>query len=100
MLKTGIFKLEQLNELNNLKSIFGADKRVSITLYDQIFDYSNAEALAERILLMFTDERGAYKRTYSQRFAEFDTLCARVLAENFDQENALTVHDVAVSDGR
>lgn len=100
MLKTGIFSLSQIQDNIDFKSIFGMDKRVSITLYDRILLHPKADQLAERILLMFTDERGTYKRTYANRFEQFDLEVISVLKKYYNQEDALQVQDVAVSDGR
>lgn len=100
LLNTGIYNLEQLAEPKYFKNIFGRDKRISITLYEQILSHANAEFLAERILLLFTDERGAYKRTYSNRFAEFDQIVKNILSANFSANEYLKIHDVAISDGR
>lgn len=100
MIKTGIYTLEQLDDPANFKSIFGADKRISITLYDKVIAQLNSEELAERILLMFTDDRGAYKRTYANRFETFDLQVLNYLQQQFTPEQMITFHDVGVSDGR
>ncbi len=99
MLKTGIYTLEQIKS-NKFKTILGGDKRISITLYDQILNVEDSSNLAERVLLLFTDERGAYKRTYKNRFADFDRNVLEILAANFTKDSALQMQDVAVSDGR
>lgn len=99
MLKTGIYTLEQVKR-NKFKTILGGDKRISITLYDQILNVEDSSTLAERVLLLFTDERGAYKRTYQNRFADFDKQVLEIFAANFPHTNQLQVSDVAVSDGR
>ena len=70
---------------------------MSITLYDQILNEPNADILAERILLLFSDERGAYKRTYQKRFEEFDLQVLTALGRLSPPK---TFHDVGVSDGR
>lgn len=100
LLNTGIYNIGQLAEPKCFKNLFGRDKRISITLYDQILSHSKADYLAERILLLFTDERGAYKRTYANRFAEFDQIIKNILIANFNTYDFLKIHDVAVSDGR
>ncbi|MCX7353209.1 MAG: hypothetical protein NTW22_08135 [Proteobacteria bacterium] len=100
MLKFGIHNKSQIRKKVKLVSFFGGEKKISITLYDQIISESNADELAERILFLFADERGAYKRTYQKRFEDFDQIVLRYLKENFKNEMPLTLHDVAVSDGR
>lgn len=98
MFKTGIYTLAQLN--NDITQSKCSEKRVSITLLEEAKASSNAKALTERILLTFTDERGAYKRTYADRFLEFDNNLLPIIKEHFDVNTKLCVHDVAVSDGR
>lgn len=99
MIKTGLYKLSQLENKNT--TFFRKElKNVSITLYDQILNETQSEALAERILLLFSDERGAYKRMYQKRFETFDTQILQVLHSIFFSSNTLSFHDVGVSDGR
>src|SRR5689334_5266170 len=99
MLKTGVYNLAQI-DAGKFKSFLGGDKRISVTLYEKILSRPDAEHLAERILLLFTDERGAYKRTYSNRFAEFDLNCLQIINENFAKDLDLKFHDAGISDGR
>lgn len=100
MLKFGIHSKNQIKKQEKFTSFLGQDKKISITLYDQIIEESNADELAERILLLFADERGAYKRTYQKRFEDFDKVVLTCLKKNFKNGASLTFHDVAVSDGR
>jgi hypothetical protein len=100
MIKTGIYHIEDLTDLKKTRSLFGRLRRVSITLYDQVKSVENGDAWAQHILLLFSDGRGVYKRTYSRRFEEFDSLCISHIAEAFDARATLYVHDAAVSDGR
>ena len=100
MLKFGIHSKNQIKKQEKFTSLLGQDKKISITLYDQIIEESNADELAERILLLFADERGAYKRTYQKRFEDFDKVVLTCLKKNFKNGASLTFHDVAVSDGR
>ncbi|MGD0466146.1 MAG: hypothetical protein ABSA84_05570 [Gammaproteobacteria bacterium] len=98
MIKTGITNVKNIS-LG--ATIFRKElKNISITLYDQILDEINADALAERILLVFTDERGAYKRTYAKRFEEFDIKVLNFLRKHFSVKSSLLIQDVGVSDGR
>lgn len=99
MFKTGVCSVKDI--LLKDKTIFRKElKNVSITLYDQVTGLSNASELAERILLLFTDDRGAYKRTYAGRFEDFDSIVLDCLKTNFANDKLLIVHDVGVSDGR
>lgn len=100
MIKTGIHSLSQLVGNPRLKSVLGRDLLISAALYDQILDFPNADALAERILLFLSDERGVYKRTYAHRFEDFDAHLLQLMAGHFDPQAPLILGDVAVSDGR
>jgi hypothetical protein len=100
MFKTGIYDISQLVGSAHLKSLFGRDRVISVVLYDQILDLPNADAIAERTLRYFSDERGVYKRTYANRFEEFDSQLLRLLTEQFNPQDPLILADVAVSDGR
>lgn len=99
MIKTGIYKLQDI-QLKSFTLFRKELKNVSITLYDQIIQESNADELAERILLLFADERGAYKRTYIKRFEEFDYEVLEHIKDSFKKEELLIFQDVGVSDGR
>jgi chemotaxis methyl-accepting protein methylase len=100
MLKTGICTINDLQAKNTRLSIFNKPKKASITLYEQACREQNADYLTQRILLLFADERGAYKRTYSARFEQFDQEISNILQRNFDLEQSITIHDAGVSDGR
>jgi len=99
MIKTGITNIQKISRGDRM--FFNKVlKNVSITLYDQIIHEPNADILAERILLRFSDERGAYKRTYAKRFEDFDAQVVEVLQQYFNVNDALSIQDVGVSDGR
>ncbi len=100
MLKTGIHDIQQLKPDSKLKNWLGDEKRVSITLYDQIASEPNADELSEKLLATFVDERGAYKRTHANRFEEFDEAVLKIIREQFPSSETLAIHDVAVSDAR
>ncbi len=101
MLKTGIYKTEDLSDIKNIRSFTGKLKRASITLYDNsLYNVENCDEWAEHILLLFSDRRGAFKRTYRMRFDDFDSLCISCISEIFDPQTSLKVHDTGVSDGR
>ncbi len=93
MLKFGITNLYQMH--NRKFKTFLKRKRgnISITLYDKIHTFSDADIIAERILLLFSDERGAYPK----RFEEFD---AQIIHELCKFPAPQTFHDVGISDGR
>ena len=97
MFKTGICKLE---DLDFDKTVFLKQlKNVSITLYEKACGLKNADEVTERILLLRSDERGAYKRTYAKRFEKFDAEVVSLIERTFTGNN-LNIHDVSVSDGR
>jgi hypothetical protein len=100
LIKTGIHDIRQVTPGARFKTLFGKDKVLSITLYDRILSLPDAESLAERILLLSADERGARKRTYAARFDAFDEAVATRIRERWDADTPLRVEDVAVSDGR
>ncbi len=99
MIKTGVYNLQDIQKKGTTP--FRKElKNVTITLYDNIKDLPNADELAERILLLFSDERNAYKRTYVKRFEEFDFTSIQYLQSILKKTEPLKFHDVAVSDGR
>lgn len=105
MLKTGIYKLNQIKAAATIDStsftnLFADEKEISITLYEQVQQLPNGNELAERVLLLFKDDRGAYKRTYINRFPEFDAIVLGQINSHFKPEDHLIIHDVGVSDGR
>lgn len=99
MLKIGIYKVQDI-ETKGSTLIRKEPKNVTITLYNKIVQEPNADELAERILLLFADERGAYKRTYTKRFEEFDSISLQHIEDIFKRDELLLVQDVGVSDGR
>lgn len=100
MFKTGIYTLKQLEEPKNLKTILGKERKISVTLYNELVADAGKNHIAEKILLNFTDERGAFKRTYNNRFEAFDDQAVKEIQKKFSQEDDLIFHDVAISDGR
>jgi len=99
MIKTGLYRVEDLQP-QNVQGFFGGRRRASVTLYDKIGEIDNAEWWAEHILDLFSDAGGAWKRTHSKRFEEFDALVLQQVSEVFEGRSGLCVHDAAVSDGR
>jgi hypothetical protein len=100
LIKTGIWKLEQLRSGRDRTALTGSLKQISITLYGQVHAETEAERLAERILLTFGDERGSFKRTYERRFEAFDAAVADQIQKHFDASAQVRVHDLGVSDAR
>ncbi|HMS26220.1 MAG TPA: hypothetical protein PKC80_02465 [Burkholderiaceae bacterium] len=83
-----------------MQAFWGGKRHASLTLYEHAKGHVLSDAWAEHILLFASDSRGTYKRTYCNRFDEFDAICMKHIANNFDFKTALNVHDVAVSDAR
>jgi hypothetical protein len=99
MIKTGIYNIQDVGSKGF--TLFRKElKNVSITLYDTVIQEPNADELAERILFLFADERGVYKRTYAKRFEEFDKKVLENLKKTFRNEESLVLQDVGTSDGR
>jgi hypothetical protein len=100
VIKTGIWRLEQLERGWDRTPFRKSLRQVSITLYRLLQDHPKADELAERILLQFGDERGTYKRTYSSRFGCFDVDVTEQIKAAFDVNLPVRIHDVGASDGR
>src|SRR5882672_7516458 len=100
MIKTGLWRAEQLAGARATKGFFGGTRRVSITLYDQVRERSDGAMWAERILFGHSDGRGIYKRTYSRRFDRFDDFALAHVAAAFAPDRGLRIHDAGVSDAR
>ena len=100
MLRTGVYKLSQLNRAASI-DLFGKEKNISIYLYQHINKIDNPEKktqFAELILNRFNSDRNVLKRTYKNRFNNFDNLSiSKISEQNFDK---ITILDVAISDGR
>ena len=60
MIKTGLYRLDQLSSLRNTRGFFGGTRRISIALYDKIAGIRDGEQWGEQILALFSDGRGAY----------------------------------------
>lgn len=100
MIKTGIWSARQLEGGRDFVGAFGGKKRISIALYNKLEGLPERARLEERILLLFSDDRGAFKRTYEERFSKFDDYVCRVVEKNMSPKEKLNVADLAVSDGR
>jgi hypothetical protein len=100
MIRSGIYSLDQLNKVA-LKDIFGKEKNISVYLYQKINQIDNLEKrtrYAELILNRFNSDHNVIKRTYKNRFNNFDAYSINKISEqNYERISLL---DVAISDGR
>src|SRR5687768_17401163 len=74
-------------------------RQVAITLLDRISGEADADRLRERVLLELSDDRGAYKRTYKDRFVAFDMAVCDQARKAFAVGTRLKVVDCGISDG-
>jgi hypothetical protein len=99
MFRRGVYKIEQIKK-NQLLDIFGKEKNISIKVYDDLLleEDANYENLSEIILNRFNANSNAIKRTYRNRFNEFDlNSIQKIKGANFTD---IKIHDMAISDGR
>jgi hypothetical protein len=99
MFKLGIASVKDLKNGSGL-TLFRKKKNISITLYDQIQTEPEFDILAERILNSFADSRSTYKRTYVNRFSNFDKMAYDCILKSFEKSKNLIIQDTGVSDGR
>jgi hypothetical protein len=100
MIRRGIYNSDQLRS-GSLQDIFGKDKNISIYLYRNIDNTEDPEIrnlFAELILNRFNSDRNVIKRTYKNRFNNFDRLSIDKITEL--KFSDLSILDVAISDGR
>lgn len=101
MISLATYTLDTLRKVSCLTPILHIQRPISITLYEPAFHEPDAEALQEKILLPFSDGRGAYKRTYCQRFQDFDQQALQAIATFFpNPQHSLRLLDAGVSDAR
>ena len=99
MLKRGIHTIEGLK--SDLAGRPGRRVRqVAITLLSVLDDIPDGDEYRERILLELADDRGAYKRTYRNRFDAFDEIACELIRKQFSSEEPIAVLDCGISDGR
>lgn len=100
MIRSGIYSPKQLRR-SSFKDFFGKEKNVSIYLYrviEQVENQDKKNEYAELILNRFNSDRNVIKRTYKNRFNNFDKISVNIISEqNFENTSVL---DIAVSDGR
>lgn len=99
MIKLGVHSLPQLLSKGRLTN-FGAERKVSITLLNQVLDLPDCGHHHEQILFGFSDDRGAYKRTATSRFEEFDDRALATVQEHCDCTRLVRVHDAGVSNAQ
>jgi hypothetical protein len=98
MLKFGICTVRELKDDVD-KGPRRRPKQVAISLLDEISDEADCNRLRERVLLELSDDRGAYKRTYKDRFVEFDMSVCNEARKAFAVGTHLKVIDCGISDG-
>lgn len=94
---TGIHDARQLADFAPA-SFLGRRRRIAIDLIDDI-DQQGDPAVREALFERIVDARGAFKRTYRDRFAAFDDLLVEALRQAGLPAERFDVLDVAVSDG-
>jgi chemotaxis methyl-accepting protein methylase len=106
VLKFGICTLDDLRRASS-GSLLSGDRFFNRACYIALYDaVRTADAEAERqaqeaILKRFVTANGTYKRTSRARFDAFDTQLVEVIhASASSAGQPLSIHDVAVSDGR
>jgi hypothetical protein len=101
MLKPGIWRSDGLTAAR-LRGPWGSRRHLSIALYEEIGQSAreDRDEIQERILFHFPTRTGTYKRTYRNRFPEFDEQVVRAIREHAPITPLCRVHDVGVSDGR
>jgi len=99
MIKRGIWTIEQLRA-GKLKGLFGDDKFVATDLYQEVISNPKYQDLQESVLMSMQDGRGAYKRTYENRFQDFDKEIKPIIAEHISSFKKVNILDLGVSDGR
>jgi hypothetical protein len=102
MIRFGVCSLAQLYA-NRLEDVFGKQKSIAIELYEQLHrsQLPAASDYQEIVLDRFKFE-GVFKRTHRSRFGKFDRATVSAVREHLGDSTieALSVHDLAVSDGR
>jgi hypothetical protein len=94
MLKFGVHRIRDLRP-ETLTSKGGRRKFVAITLYPEVVE----ERSLELILCRFADANGIYKRTYRERFQEFDHQIVHWIRELGIDKRVYCAHDLAASNG-
>ena len=100
MFKFGFSDISQFSKKTDFKGFFGGQKKISVTLYENLKDCPDREAIEEQILMFFADEHGTYKRTSCSRFVDFDRDMIQQMVAQFSSSETIFIKDVAVSSAR
>ena len=99
MLKFGIYNIDQLRK-GNYRNFLGGVKKISASLLSKINALPDADAYREKIFFELTDDSGAYKRTYEDRFKDFDSHVLELIEKNIRSGEAIYFHDAGVSSAK
>lgn len=100
MLKLGVHNVAQLRS-GKVRTLLGRRKRIAIQLLNEIDAEQEYDSLFDVVIRDLPDDRGAFKRTSSARFTEFDRTAAELLRQSFgDSSSRVSIHDVAVSNAK
>lgn len=94
---TGIHEARQLRGFDP-SSWTGKRRRIAIDLIDEI-DRLGAPEAREALFERIVDARGAFKRTYRDRFADFDARLIEAWRASPPATSGVRILDAAVSDG-
>jgi hypothetical protein len=95
LFKFGVHSVKQLQQ-GKTRTIFGAAKKVSVTLLSKIDALELSADEYASIMFCLNDDQGTFKRTYSARFGEFNDKCIDIIRGTFEKPD-LKLHDAAVS---
>jgi hypothetical protein len=97
MLKRGIYEVGNLK-----KQTPHPKKRISIALYEALNSLPDPvrSQLQEHVLWRLSTSSRVNKRTYKNRFGEFDSIVVESIKNIYKNHSSISVHDVGVSDGR
>src|SRR5262249_58263167 len=70
MIKTGLYRLEQLSSPGKIRGFFGGTRRGSIKLFQKLHEKKKGERGAEKNLFSYCHAPRPYKRKYSCRFRQ------------------------------
>ncbi len=101
MLKTGIHTTEDFVR-KVVNGRFSGRQIVSVGLYDELQESGreDADELQGVLLRRYATGTGTFKRTYRDRFREFDRRVVPLIGELAKEKGRCRVHDLGVSDGR
>src|SRR5438309_9674029 len=100
MIKTGLYRVDQLSSSAKIRGFFGGTRRVSITLYEKLHEMRTAEEWAEKIVCSYCDARGIYKRTYVCRLDPFVDMAIDCVCRDFHARCVLSMRAIDGRDAR